>query len=284
MLDSMLARLRAHAPWYVLTGAGVSVDSGIPAYRDEQGTWQHSAPITYAEFTQEVSVRQRYWLRSSFGFKRVARALPNEAHLALAALERAGLVAALVTQNVDGLHNVAGSRHAIELHGSIHHVICLGCGQRSPRSSLQRRLEQQNPWLTTLTELSAAPDGDANVCAPADKSLELVNCERCGGLLKPDVVFFGEGVPKARVKHCYELLNAARSVLVIGSSLAVFSGYRFVKRGASLGLPVLVVNRGTTRADGFAAAKYEFSCGALLNALAARTAAEATPLESPCET
>lgn len=250
----------------VLTGAGVSTESGIPDYRDERGQWKRSPPMQYREFVGSEARRRRYWARSLLGFKVLGNARPNAAHRLLADWERRGFVSGVVTQNVDGLHQAAGAAKVIDLHGRIDRVVCLGCGQRSSRSALQRELEEQNPEWASLAGV-IAPDGDADPGGADDSAFRVVACA-CGGLLKPDVVFFGENVPKARVEATFAALEAARSLLVVGSSLMVFSGYRFVRAAARLGRPIAVVNRGHTRADDVASVKLDGEAGRCLSDVA----------------
>ncbi len=228
----------------VLTGAGVSTDSGIPDYRGPLTRQKARNPMTFAQFTQSAHQRRRYWARSARGWPTIAGARPNETHRALAALEQAGCVAGIITQNVDGLHQAAGSQRVVELHGALRRVVCLGCGHRSSRGALQRRL---TPFMDPSAELALAPDGDAEV-ASVDGFPDVV-CDRCGGGLKPDVVFFGENVPPSVTAAAWALYGEAEALLVLGSSLAVFSGYRFVHRAAKTGLPVALVTLGPTRAD-----------------------------------
>jgi NAD-dependent SIR2 family protein deacetylase len=258
------AAFERHRRWFVLTGAGVSTQSGIPAYRDEHGAWKHKAPIQFRDFVQSEALRRRYWARSFVGFERVHRAHPNGAHRALARLERLGRARLLVTQNVDGLHQKAGSGRVIDLHGQLAQVECLACAARCSRATIQQQLLAQNPWLAAATSAYATPDGDAELEAGGDEKLVIPSCELCGGVLKPAVVFFGENVPKARVERAYEALAESDALLVVGSSLMVFSGYRFARRAAQLGKPVIVLNQGLTRADALAALKLEGECGALL--------------------
>jgi NAD-dependent SIR2 family protein deacetylase len=265
--QELAQRLQRHASWFVLTGAGCSTESGIPAYRDETGAWRHKAPIQLAEFLHSEQVRRRYWARSFVGFARVQQALPNSAHWALARLEQLGRVQLLVTQNVDLLHQKAGSRNVIDLHGQLAQVVCLGCGAHFERSQMQAWLTEQNPELESEPDgraaRSSAPDGDADLEADAT-SVRIPSCPRCAGLLKPAVVFFGETVPPERVRASYAALEQSEALLVVGSSLTVFSGYRFVRRAADLGKPIVVVNSGTTRGDRFAALKLGGPCGTLL--------------------
>lgn len=262
--------LRRHRRWFVLTGAGVSTGSGIPAYRDERGAWKHKAPIQFRDFVQSEALRRRYWARSFVGFERVHRAEPNGAHRALARLEVLGRAQLLVTQNVDGLHQKAGSRSVVDLHGQLAEVECLSCHARSSRAQIQRRLLASNPWLSQLSSAYATPDGDAELDSASHEALVVPSCEACGGVLKPAVVFFGENVPRARVDQAYEALAASDAVLVVGSSLMVFSGYRFARRAAELHKPVVVVNQGLTRADALAALKLQGECEALLDAAVER--------------
>jgi NAD-dependent SIR2 family protein deacetylase len=250
----------------VLTGAGVSTESGIPDYRDERGQWKRSPPMQYREFVGSEARRRRYWARSLLGFKVLGRARPNLAHRAITALEQRGLVAGTVTQNVDGLHQAAGAQHVIDLHGRIDGVVCLSCGARRSRAGLQEELEALNPAWAELAGV-IAPDGDADPGAADDSEFRVVSCS-CGGLLKPDVVFFGENVPKERVAAAMAGLEAARSLLVVGSSLMVFSGYRFARAAARLGRPIAVLNRGDTRADALARVKVEAEAGFALGQLA----------------
>jgi len=259
-----------YARWFVLTGAGVSTGSGIPAYRDEHGAWKHKAPIQFRDFVESEALRRRYWARSFVGFDRVLRAEPNAAHHALARFERLGRTRLLVTQNVDGLHQKAGSVSVVDLHGQLADVECLGCQARSSRAQIQGRLLAQNPWLSSAAAAYATPDGDAELDVDRYEALLVPGCEACGGVLKPAVVFFGENVPKRRVDQAYEALAESDAVLVVGSSLMVFSGYRFARRAAELGKPVVVLNQGLTRADTLAALKVQGECGALLAAAVTR--------------
>ena len=274
-------RLARYTSWFVLTGAGCSTESGIPAYRDETGAWRHKQPIQLAEFLRSEHVRRRYWARSFLGFQRVQQAVPNSAHHALARLEELGRVQLLVTQNVDQLHQKAGSRNVIDLHGQLAWVACLGCGERFERSQMQRWLVEQNPELAEdptqeRVPRGFAPDGDAELELDT-ASVRVPGCPHCGGLLKPAVVFFGETVPPEKVRASYTALEQARALLVVGSSLAVFSGYRFVRRAADLGKPIVVLNSGTTRGDRFAELKLGGSCGALLAGAVQRLVSRGEP-------
>jgi NAD-dependent SIR2 family protein deacetylase len=262
------AFLRRHRRVTVLSGAGCSTASGIPDYRDDDGGWKHRRPVQYAEFLGNAAVRQRYWAQSYAGWRRVAAALPNPAHVALAALEKAGRINCLVTQNVDGLHRAAGSRNVIDLHGVLSRIRCLDCGRVSRRSEFQARLAQENPGWRAVTR-AIAPDGDARL-GDADLSLFRVpDCPECGGLLKPDVVFFGEAVPAGRVRRATVALEEADALLVVGSSLMVYSGFRFARLAGELGKPVAIVNRGRTRADPIATCRFTGDCGTLLAAAVA---------------
>lgn len=262
----------AGRPLVALTGAGVSTDSGIPDYRGPGSS--RRTPMTYAEFVSGEVARRRYWARSHVGWSRVRQAAPNAGHGALVALERAGVLTGLITQNVDGLHTAAGSRSLIDLHGRIADVVCLGCRAVTPRAALQERLAALNPGFAEQAGADVRPDGDAELDAALDEvdGFRLAGCERCGGVLKPDVVFFGENVPRDRVARCYGLVDALvpdGALLVAGSSLHVLSGLRFVRHAERLGLPVVIVNRGTTRGDGLADVRLDAGCSETLTALAA---------------
>lgn len=253
----------AHLRIFVLTGAGCSTASGIPDYRDEQGAWKRKQPITYQELTRSERVRQRYWARSLVGFRRISQAEPNESHRALAELERMGRVSLLVTQNVDGLHRRAGSQNVVDLHGRLDEVECIECRSTTSRARHQARLEADNPAFVALSG-TVAPDGDFELENASYEDFRVPACESCGGTLKPSVVFFGENVPAARVERAYRALENSDAVLVVGSSLMVFSGYRFARRAAKDGLPLAIVNRGRTRADDLARLKVEGDAGAVL--------------------
>ncbi|MEO5762305.1 MAG: NAD-dependent protein deacetylase [Vicinamibacteria bacterium] len=248
---------------FVLTGAGCSTAAGIPDYRDEKGAWKHKPPVQFQEFIGSHATRQRYWARSLVGWARVSAAQPASAHTALAALEKTGAITALVTQNVDGLHQKAGSASVIDLHGRLDTVRCLDCNGRVSRADIQDELVTRNPRWSRMNAVNA-PDGDAQLDGPFDDVM-VPACPVCGGMLKPDVVFFGENVPKPRVADCYDALAKADGVLVVGSSLMVFSGYRFCLAAVEMGKPVAVVNRGTTRADDIASVKVEGDCGDVLH-------------------
>lgn len=260
----------------VLTGAGISTASGIPDYRDEAGAWKRTPPIDHREFVASAAMRQRYWARSMAGWPRFDNARPNATHDALAALERAGRIDLLITQNVDGLHQRAGSTRVIDLHGCLDTVICLDCAARQPRRTLQERLLAANPQA--LREGGAAPDGDADLPPEAYAGFAVPPCLTCGGVLKPDVVFFGDNVPRARVEAAFAALDRADGLLVLGSSLMVYSGYRFCERAHRRGIPIAAVNRGQTRADALLLLKITASCEDILPAALSTLAHEkATP-------
>ncbi len=252
----------------VLAGAGCSTESGIPDYGGLDSKRRRSL-VQYRAFIDDPSIRTRYWARSTVGWTTVADARPNPAHRALAELERGGVVSGVITQNVDGLHHRAGSRRVVELHGSLFRVRCLGCGDLESRESLQDRLLAHNPELADRSA-PFAPDGDAEVADESLRSFQVPGCETCGGMLKPDVVFFGENVPKPRVQQAWGVYEEAEVLLVVGSSLAVFSGFRFVQRAATERRPVAIVNVGPTRGDEYAAVKVEERVATVLPALAGR--------------
>ncbi|MGZ9928612.1 NAD-dependent protein deacetylase [Streptomyces sp. NC-S4] len=251
----------------VLSGAGLSTESGIPDYRGEGGSLRRHTPMTYQEFTTSVHARRRYWARSHLGWRTFGRARPNTGHRAVAAFGRHGLLSAVITQNVDGLHQAAGSEDVVELHGSLNRVVCLSCGAFSTRRELARRLEEANAGFEPVAA-RLNPDGDADLTDEQAAGFTVMPCSKCGGILKPDVVFFGENVPPHRVERCRELVDAAASLLVLGSSLTVMSGLRFVRQAAQAGKPVLIVNRDPTRGDRHAATRVALPLGATLAALA----------------
>ncbi len=254
--------IASHRRLFVVTGAGCSTDSGIPDYRDSDGQWKRTPPVTYQAFMGEEATRQRYWARSLLGWPRFGHALPNATHHALAALEADGRVELLLTQNVDCLHQRAGSHTVIDLHGRLDQVRCMGCERRSPRELLQQRLLAANPGWDAL-HAGIAPDGDADLEADFS-SFNVPACEACGGVLKPDVVFFGENVPRERVAAVHEHLQRSDAVLVVGSSLMVYSGFRFVDAAAKAGLPIAAVNLGRTRADALLSLKVQMPCAQAL--------------------
>ena len=267
-VDDLVAFIERHPRLLVLTGAGCSTDSGIPDYRDTNGDWKRAQPVTYQAFVGSLQTRQRYWARSIVGFRKMGGVRPNDAHRALAALEEQGRVDVLVTQNVDGLHQAAGSRNVVDLHGRIDVVRCLACGVRVRRDLFQQTLTRLNPAFANLDALGA-PDGDADLDDVSFEAFEVPACKACGGMMKPDVVFFGEGVPPDRVERVAHALDRADAMLVVGSSLMVYSGYRFVKGMAERGKPVAAINLGRTRADDLLSLKVEANCADALRPLAA---------------
>ncbi|MGH6648906.1 NAD-dependent protein deacetylase [Aquabacterium sp.] len=265
---TLLALLGA-GPWVVLTGAGLSTNSGIPAYRDRHGQWQHAKPIQHQEFLASELVRRRYWARSHVGWQAMSRAEPNAGHRAIAELERLGLVGTVITQNVDGLHHQAGSQSVIELHGSIARVLCLSCQRRYPRAQVQALLQAGNPLFDPPPSAvsRAAPDGDAHLEDQHYTGFQVPVCPACQGLLKPDVVFFGDNVPRERVAAASQAIEGASAMLVVGSSLQVYSGFRFAEQAHRLGKPVIAINQGVTRADALLAAKLDQDCSEALTQL-----------------
>jgi NAD-dependent SIR2 family protein deacetylase len=259
----------------VLSGAGISTESGIPDYRGPTGQLRARLPMTFAEFAGSAAARRRYWARAHVGWRRMARARPNAGHHAVAGLQRRGALTGIITQNVDGLHQAAGARDVVELHGGLRHVVCLDCEHRGSRVELDERLRAANP---DFAERAGAinPDGDAELPDDRIDAFVLVGCDRCGSdLLKPDVVFFGENVPRPRVEGCYELVASSALLLVLGSSLTVMSGLRFVHRAARDGIPVAIVNQGVTRGDGHALIKVDAALGDTLAALTTGPLADA---------
>lgn len=252
----------------VLTGAGMSTDSGIPDYRGPDSP--PSNPMTIRQFTTDPVFRQRYWARNHVGWRHMADTTPNAGHRALAALEGDGIVNGLITQNVDLLHSKAGSRNVINLHGTYAQVVCLGCGHTMTRAALADELDALNPGFTervaAVGGLAVAPDADAVVADTS--SFRYLDCPSCGGMLKPDIVYFGESVAKDVVLQAFSLVDDADALLVAGSSLTVFSGYRFVRHAAAAGIPIAIINRGTTRGDDLATVKVDGGCSELLTLLA----------------
>jgi NAD-dependent SIR2 family protein deacetylase len=255
----------------ILSGAGLSTESGIPDYRGPTGLARRAQPMTYQVFTGSAAARRRYWARSYLGWRHIARAAPNDGHRAVAELCHRGLLTGIITQNVDGLHQAAGAFGVTELHGSLHRVVCLSCGQRSARTELERRLEAANPgWdarLATSVSVSPRPDGDVVLDDEATESFQVVDCSACHGVLKPDVVFFGENVPRPRAQACYALVERSRALVVLGSSLTVMSGFRYVRHAAGLQRPVVIVNQGATRGDAYASATLDTPLGPTLTGL-----------------
>ncbi|MFD4245339.1 NAD-dependent protein deacetylase [Streptomyces sp. NPDC058525] len=251
----------------VLSGAGMSTESGIPDYRGEGGSLRRHTPMTYQEFTASARARRRYWARSHLGWRTFGRALPNAGHRAVAAFGRHGLLSGVITQNVDGLHQAAGSEGVVELHGGLDRAVCLSCGTSGSRRELARRLEEANEGFEPVAA-GLNPDGDADLTDEQVRDFRVVPCSACGGVLKPDVVFFGEAVPPRRVEQCRELVAGAASLLVLGSSLTVMSGLRFVRLAAQAGKPVMIVNRDVTRGDQHAVTRVALPLGATLTGLA----------------
>lgn len=257
-----------HRRLFVLAGAGCSTDSGIPDYRDREGDWKRKAPVTHQAFMSDAAVRRRYWARSLVGWPVVHTARPNAAHRALAQIEQQGRIGLLVTQNVDGLHQRAGHREVLDLHGRIDRVVCQTCGALTHRQDFQQTLIALNPgWAVLVAD--QAPDGDADLDALDFSDFRVPDCERCGGLLKPDVVFFGANVPGAWVEAAMRALDEADAMLVVGSSLMVYSGYRFALRAARRGVPIAALNLGRTRADALLSLKLDEACGPALEAAVA---------------
>lgn len=260
MEDDLLREfIQEHSRLFVLTGAGCSTDSGIPDYRDADGEWKRAQPVQFRSFMDDALTRKRYWARSLVGWRRFGRARPNDAHRALAALERRGRIGLLVTQNVDRLHQAAGSAAVVDLHGRLDTVRCMGCERRLPREEVQRQLLQHNPDWAVL-DARDAPDGDADLQGLDFSSFDVPACDDCGGVLKPDVVFYGESVPKERVATAMQGVAEADAMLVVGTSLMVFSGYRFAREAAAAGKPIASVNLGRTRADDLVSLKVRQPC------------------------
>ena len=271
---SALADLLVDGGALVLSGAGISTDSGIPDYRGATGSRRRHTPMTYQTFTRDPRGRHRYWARSFIGWRQIAGARPNAGHRAVAELQRAGAVVDVITQNVDGLHQAGGARDVVELHGGLDRTVCLACGDVADRAGLDGRLQEANPGFRPAATDEVNPDGDVELPEEALDGFVMVDCLACGGgPLKPDVVFFGETVPRDRVDHCFGLVNRAASLVVLGSSLTVMSGYRFVIHAARRGIPVAIVNAGPTRGDAKADVRVDAPLGAVLPELARRLAA-----------
>ncbi|MGX5914668.1 NAD-dependent protein deacetylase [Aliidiomarina sp. Khilg15.8] len=254
--------LQQHGPVTLLTGAGLSTDSGIPDYRDAKGAWKRNPPVQHRDFMTSHAVRQRYWARSLVGWPLMQQARPNTAHLAITRLQQNGLVEAVITQNVDGLHQQAGTETVIDLHGRAGDVICMTCDYRCPRLDVHERCSQLNPEFLNYTA-SVAPDGDADLDVDFSQ-FRVASCPRCDGVLKPDVVYFGDNVPAARVAQANQALAQSGGLLVVGSSLMVFSGYRFCRTAAQAGKPLALLSHGQTRADELATLKLDLEIGPTL--------------------
>jgi NAD-dependent SIR2 family protein deacetylase len=271
-LDALAAFLTRNRHVLVLSGAGISTASGIPDYRDREGVRRGRMPVQGPEFRKSEAVRRRYWARSMVGWPTLAQAAPNAAHRAIAELQADGMLGPVMTQNVDGLHQRAGSHGVLELHGNIHGVVCLDCHATFSRAFVQGMLEESNPLVTGAVAVVAAPDGDAHVEPDALAEFHIPYCVHCGGMLKPDVVFFGDGVAPAATQRALDLVDAADALLVIGSSLMVFSGFRFCRMAAAAGKPIAAINLGITRADDLLTLKIDDSAERLLPALRATIA------------
>jgi NAD-dependent SIR2 family protein deacetylase len=267
---TLIARLMSRGGVVVLSGAGLSTESGIPDYRGPSGAaLRRHAPMTFQAFVRDPAARRRYWARSHLGWRHMAQAQPNAGHVAVADLERRGVVTGVITQNVDGLHQAGGSNGVIDLHGRLDRVVCLACGTLSDRRHLDVRLQEANlGWHGQV--LGMNPDGDVDLADSQLDGFATVDCERCGGVLKPDVVYFGENVPRERVDLACSWIDSAAVLLVLGSSLHVFSGRRFVMRAASASIPVVIVNQGSTRGDDVAEVRIDAPLGATLQAIASR--------------
>jgi len=255
--------IQTHPRLFVLTGAGCSTDSGIPDYRNREGEWKRAPPINFQPFMQEPATRQRYWARSLIGWRRIGSAQPNATHHALARLEQRGQIELLVTQNVDRLHQRAGSERVVDLHGRLDEVRCMTCRWRLAREDFQQMLSERNPgWLHL--DAGVAPDGDADLEHQSFAQFDVPPCPWCGGIVKPDVVFFGENVPRERIDEATRAWRTADAVLVVGSSLMVYSGYRFVNAAARAGKPVAALTLGRTRADPLLSLKVDANCSEAL--------------------
>lgn len=263
--DQLAGFLAGNESIVVLTGAGVSTGSGIPDYRDKNGDWKHANPIQFQDFVKDVGYRKRYWARSYLGWQRFSKARPNAAHYALAGLEAAGKVDTLITQNVDRLHSEAGSRRVIDLHGDLGQVRCLECNSSQSRVDYQEALKDANPdWHAEV--FRQKPDGDAELVGIGQDEFRVPDCAVCDGVVKPDVVMFGETVPRARVQQALAAVDRANALLVVGSSMMLFSGFRFARQAAAGNKPIAIINQGRTRADNMAELKIEADCGATLSA------------------
>jgi NAD-dependent SIR2 family protein deacetylase len=267
-----LAELISGGDVMVLSGAGLSTESGIPDYRGPTGLARKATPMTYQTFTADPIARRRYWARSHIGWRSIARANPNTGHATVATFESKGLLTGIVTQNVDGLHQSAGALNVIELHGSLARVVCLNCQNTLGRDELHKRLHEANPGFDAAV-LAVNPDGDVELSDEETRQFQIIDCTVCtDGMLKPDVVFFGESVPRDRVQACFAMVERSKSLLVLGSSLTVMSGRRFVLRAVKRGIPVAIVNQGITRSDDVASVTVNAALGEVLPAVAATLA------------
>jgi len=264
--DVLRSFIAQHEKLFLLTGAGCSTESGIPDYRDATGAWKRAQPVQFRPFMQDSAVRRRYWARSLIGWRYFSKAHPNDTHRALARLEVQGRIELLVTQNVDGLHSAAGSTRVVDLHGRLDVVRCMSCDNRILRKILQKELVTRNPSWAEM-HARQAPDGDVDLEGLDFSSFDVPACLVCGGILKPDVVFFGESVPKHRVETAMEAVQRADAMLIVGSSLMVYSGYRFAEAAAAAGKPIAAVNLGRTRADELLALKITQRCSEALSFL-----------------
>ena len=261
-----LADLLGDGDVVVLSGAGLSTESGIPDYRGPSSVGRRAQPMTFQTFVSGIDARRRYWARSHLGWRQITGAQPNDGHRALVELQRRGLIAGVITQNVDGLHTTAGSPDVLELHGNLARVVCLDCHARTTRAALDARLRAVNRgWDAQVRAVN--PDGDVQIDDDTVATFRVVDCDTCGGVLKPDVVFFGENVPRPRVETSYALVEQAGALVVLGSSLTVMSGLRFVRHAAKLGVPVAIVNQGETRGDELATLRLDAPLGATLSRL-----------------
>ncbi len=269
MIAELTAFVQENPRLLVITGAGLSAGSGIPTYRDNEGTWLRSDPIQHQDFINKPSSRQRYWARSMVGWPKMSLANPNSGHLALVELEKAGFIKFLVTQNVDCLHQRAGHARVVDLHGSLDRVICLSCATVLPRAQVQDWLIEDNPHIAKVNA-EMRPDGDADLADDVIQGLQIRPCPNCSGTLKPDVVFFGGSVPKSRVEQVSAMVNSTDALLVIGSSLMVFSSFRFCRQAHALQKPIALLNQGATRADDLASLKIDLDCTDALQQLQQR--------------
>jgi NAD-dependent SIR2 family protein deacetylase len=264
-INSLSDFLLENDTYVVLSGAGVSTASGIPDYRDRDGEWKQAQPMQFGQFKSSDIARRRYWARSFVGWQHFSRARPNNAHRALAKLESSGKVGTLVTQNVDGLHRAAGSRSVIDLHGALSKVRCMDCDAMHEREQFQKALKKANPdWHAEVFRYK--PDGDSVLAESSHEDFSVPGCFVCGGPVKPDVVMFGESVPKARVQRAMSAIDRAVALLVVGSSLMVYSGFRFVRHASARRMPIAILNQGRTRADDLATLKVNQDCETVLPA------------------